>query len=436
MNTLIKILSLFTLFSGVLINSSFAINTYENLGLYPFDPQVDEQILEIMEQNYIPSTAVAVVRNTSIIWAKGYGEHPGLDLIYMTGSVTKTFTATAIFQLYEQGLINLHDDVNEYLPFSLRHPNFTNTPITIRMLLTHMSGLSKDTDPYIWGMGQDGIDKLDLGITSPYDWLPYPHWMEAHLTPNGSLYIPETWTPYQPGTNRHYSNMGYNLLSYIIQLVTGKPIWEYMQDNIFNPLEMHYTGYNFSRFDDSQLALPYEYMLELDPESTGNKAYPHYNYLGYGSGSIRSNVYDLARFLLAHMHKGISNGTRILEEQTIQTMHGMQASWILGSGGLVNWDGWSGTEGDIYGFHAKAYAIHDGNTTVPYAVVTLVNQGMDSARDAAYAITKLLQTYVHQYDVLPTDYTSDLIPVEAIIIAVSGITVLIVLIILVKRKAN
>ena len=69
-------------------------------------------------------------------------------------------------------------------------------------------------------------------------------------------------------------------------------------------------------------------------------------------------------------------------------------------------------------------------------MITFVNQGIDSARDAAYTITRLLQTYVHQYDVLPTDYTSDLIPVDAIFIVVSGIAVLIILIVLVKRKVK
>jgi CubicO group peptidase (beta-lactamase class C family) len=387
-----------------------------------------------MEQNYIPSTTVAVVRNNSIIWAKGYGEQQSINLIYMTGSVTKTFTATAIFQIYEQGLIDLDDDVNEYLPYSLRHPNFTNTPITIEMLLTHMSGLNKDTEPFEWGMAQDAANRIN--VTNPFEWLPYPDWIEAHLTSNGSLYIPETWTPYEPGTVREYSNMGYSVLGYILQLATGKPIWDYMQENILDPLEMHSTGYNFSKFDESQLAIPYEYQLEQDPESTGNIAYPHYNLLAYSCGAIRSNIYDLARFLLVHMHKGLSNGTRILEEQTIQRMHELQASWVTGSGGLVHWDGWGGTEGDIYGFHAKAYAIHDGNTTVPYAVITLVNQGHDDARDAAYQITRLLQVYVHQYDVLPTDYTSDIMPLEPIIIFASGVTVAVVLIVLVRRKKS
>jgi CubicO group peptidase (beta-lactamase class C family) len=432
MNATIKILSLLTLLSGLLINSSFGINIYENPSLCPFDPQVDEQVLEIMDLHYIPSTAVAVVRNNSIIWAKGYGEQPELDLIYMIGSVTKTFTATAIFQLYEQGLIHLDNDVNDYLPFSLRHPNYTDTPITIRMLLQHRSGLSKDSDMYWYGVLAEAVH--DLGWENPYDWLSYPYWIEEHFTPHGSLYNSSVWTSSKPGTTRFYSNFGYDVLGYLIQLATGKPIWDYFQENIFDPLGLYSTGYNYTNFDIAQLAIPYILRFEMDPESTGNKAYPHYNTLGYGCGGLRSNIFDLAKFLLVFLHKGVSNGTRILEEDTLQTMVEMQSAWLKPGDPLIQWDGWGGSEGDDWAFHAKVYAIYDGNTTVPYAVITLVNQGMDSARDAAYQITRLLQIAVHKYDITATECTNNLFPIELIVITISGITTLAILIVFVKRK--
>ncbi len=370
--------------------------TSQTESVRPFNPRIDDYIHDKMLQFYIPSVATAVVRNDSIIWAKGFGLQNDPQTIYMTGSVTKTFTATAIFQIYEQGLIQLDDDANLYLPFSLRHPNYNNTPITIEMLLNHYSGLNKDNDPYIWGTAADGVSRL--GLENPYDWLPFPYWIEEHLTPNGSLYIPEAWTPYEPGTTRHYSNIGYNVLGYILELVTGKPIWDYIQDHILDPLDMLSTGFNFTKFDEIQLAKPHIYQFELDPSSTGDKAYPHYNYLGYASGAIRSNVYDLARFLLVHLHNGISKGVRILEEPTIQLMHQMQASWIDGQGGLVDWSGWGGTEGDVWGFHAKAYGTYYDTVTVPYAVITLINQGHDDARNACFEITSKLQEYVHIYD--------------------------------------
>ena len=391
---------------------------YLGLVLPPFDPRIDSQVLEIMAEAHAPSSAVAVVRNNTVIWSRGYGEQPDPSMIYGTGSVTKSITGTAIFQLIERGFLQLDDDVNEYLPFSLRHPNFTETPITIRMLLLHTSGLSKMAGQAEWGLAQDIVDRI--GMVNPYDWLPYPLWIEEHLTPGGSLYNASAWIESQPGTVRHYSNVGYEVLAYIIHLASGQPVWEYVHENIFGPLGMMSSGYNLTDFDISRLVIPYLYNETTDE----NIAYPHYNNLAYGAGAIRSNAYDLAKFLMVHMHRGVSNGVRILEEQTITLMHQIDASYLTGSSELINWDGWGGTEGDGYGYHCKAYEIHDGNTTVPYAIITFLNQHLDVGRDAAYNITRLLQRYVHKYDVLDEIPEPDL----PLLAAVSGVVIIVVLV--------
>ena len=413
---------------GLLFNPAL----YENDSPCPFRPQVDDQISDIMEQHHIPSTTVAVVRNNSIIWSKGYGEQQRLDLIYMIASVTKTFTATAIFQLYERGLIDLEGDVNDFLPFSFRHPNYTQTPITFRMLLQHTSGLSKDSDMYWYGVMADVLQQL--GWENPCEWLPYPYWIEEYLTSNGSLYEPAVWTSNEPGTNRFYSNFGYDVLGYLVEQITGQPIWEYLEENVFDPLGMHSTGYNYTEFDVAQLAIPHIYMFEMDPTSTGNKAYPHYSTPNYGCGGLRSNIFDLAKFILVFLHDGVSNGTRILEEDTLRTMESLQTAWLAPWDPLIQWGGWGGTEGDEWAFHAKAYGYYSGNTTAPYGVITLVNQGMDSARDAAFEITKLLQEYVHQYDVIAFDCPSGLLSQYAILIGTSGGIVIMVLVAAMRRR--
>jgi CubicO group peptidase (beta-lactamase class C family) len=387
----------------------------------------------IMEEHHIPTTTVAVVRNDSITWSKAYGEQKRLDLIYPIASVTKTFTATAIFQLFERDLIDLEDDVNDYLPFSFRHPNYTEIPITFRMLLQHTSGLSKDSDTYWYGVLAEVAEQL--GLENPYEWLPYPYWIEEYLTLNGSLYEPAVWTSHEPGTYRFYSNFGYDVLGYLIQRVTGQPIWEFLKENIFDPLDMESTGYNYTDFDLAQLATPYIYTFDLDPESSGNTAYPHYNTLNYGCGGLRSNIFDLAKFLLVFMHDGVSSGIRILEEETLRTMEGMKTAWFAPRDPWLDWDGWGGTEGDEWAFHAKGYTIYGDNTTVPYAVITFVNQGNDSARDAAYSITRLLQVYVHQYDVAPADCPFGLASEDILLISTSiGAIIGVIAIIIIRRK--
>ena len=433
MHSKVKLLSLFFLVAGLFINPAM-INSYQTNSLCPFQPQVDNQISAIMEEHYIPSTAVAVVRNNSIIWAKGYGEQQQLDLIYMVGSVTKTFIATAIFQLYEQEIIDLDDDVNEYLPFSFRHPNFTETPITFKMLLQHTSGLSKDSEMYWFGVASESLE--ELGWANPYEWVTYPNWMEAYLTSNGSLYESLVWTSHEPGTNRFYSNFGYDFLAYLILEITGHPIWDYLQTNIFEPLGMDSTGYNHTDFNEAELAVPHIYMYELDPTSTGDKVYPHYNTLNYGAGGLRSNIFDLAKFLLVFLHDGVSNGTRILGIDTLRTMEALQTAWLVPGDPLINWGGWGGTEGDDFAFHAKVYGYYGGNTTTPYGVITLLNQGLDSARDAAFSINELLRMYVHQYDTLPLDCPYNMYIEYVFLIAASGVIVIAVVIFAVRRKQS
>jgi len=416
-----KLLFIILLLTSFIIYPITAKADVDSECLPPFEPSVEEEIYDIMTQTHIPSVTTAVIRNNSLIWVKGYGEQQDLDLIYLIGSVTKTFTATAIFQLYDQGLIQLDDDVNDYLPFSLRHPNYTDTPITFRMLLQHKSGLSKDSDYYWFGIMDEALQ--DMGWENPYDWLPYPDWIEGYLTPNGSLYNPIAWTPYEPGTTRVYSNVGYDVLGYLILLISGEPIWDYLQHNICEPLGMDSTGYNYTSFELSRLAIPYIYMFELDPESTGNKAYPHYNQISYGAGGIRSNVFDLAKFLLVFLHNGVSNGTRILEEETLQIMINLQTAWLEPTDPLIQWGGWGGTEGDSWAFHTKAYGYYDGNSTVPYGVITFLNQGMDEGRDACFDITMLLAKYVHLYDTLECKATNGYV----IVISISSFLLLVVL---------
>lgn len=99
-NNIINKFFLLTLFFSFIILPFFLVGgSNDGLNLPPFNPQIDDQVQEIMVQTYIPSVAIAVLRNNSIIWARGYGEQPELDKIYMTGSVTKTFTATAFVKL-------------------------------------------------------------------------------------------------------------------------------------------------------------------------------------------------------------------------------------------------------------------------------------------------------------------------------------------------
>ncbi len=113
------------------------------------DSVFDENILSLMKSGHMPSISMGIVKNNSLVWSKSYGysnrlrkEEATNTTIYLAGSISKTVTGLALIQLYEQGLFDLDDDVNDYLPFNLRNPNYPDINISFRMLLAHQSSLS------------------------------------------------------------------------------------------------------------------------------------------------------------------------------------------------------------------------------------------------------------------------------------------------------
>ncbi|WP_259016234.1 serine hydrolase domain-containing protein [Emticicia fluvialis] len=101
-----------------------------------------------MAAKQIPGFAACKVQNDRIVWTKAFGlasiekKIPiSIDGIMNIGSISKTFTATAIMQLWEKGKIDLYADVNDYLDFAIRNPAFPDKPITVFQLLTHTSSI-------------------------------------------------------------------------------------------------------------------------------------------------------------------------------------------------------------------------------------------------------------------------------------------------------
>ena len=100
---------------------------------------------------------VCIVENDQIIWKGAYGyasieqnKPVGDSTIFHIASISKLLTGTALMQLWEEGLFDLDDDINNYLPFEIRNPNYPDDPITFRMLLTHTSSINDDWTQLIY----------------------------------------------------------------------------------------------------------------------------------------------------------------------------------------------------------------------------------------------------------------------------------------------
>jgi CubicO group peptidase (beta-lactamase class C family) len=348
---------------------------------------IDTNIRSLIEEGDIPSLAAAIIVNDTMIWSQGYGDQSDLDTVFMIGSVTKMFTATAVMQLVENDTLDLDTDINTYLPFSVRHPNYPSTPITLQMLLSHRSGISRNiANKTLWDFDVETItwanENLDAGIDI-WDSRPtVATFLNESLDPSGRYYSPDNWGP-QPDSDWEYSGTGYLLLAYIVEQVSNQSFAEYLQAHVFTPLDMPSTGYDYATFTGRN-AIPYERRDEV------NFAYPIYNHYDVGGGALRSTVTDLSHFLIAQMNQGQYRNTQILQSNTVNLMQTSQYSMFgheLGGftymGHGLGWplfeDHIIGHGGATPGYLAQIAFQTVGHTK--YGIVFLLNRGSSLVHD-------------------------------------------------------
>jgi CubicO group peptidase (beta-lactamase class C family) len=238
---------------------------------------------------------------------------------------------TALMQLYDQGLFDLDDDVNTVLPFELRNPYFSDDPITFRMLLSHTSSLNTNVrNEYYW---------MNFSGDPPFSFFPEPY-LRQFLLPDGKYYHDQVWSATRrPGEHAMYANVGYDLISYLVELLSGESFLSYCQHNIFDPLEMKNTSFNLSTLSLDQVARPYHFFFgcyrQIDnlPWFFG----PSYDdrfwrMRGYPAGGLYSTVEDLSHFLIAHMNQGVYKNRSILEPDTVSLMHTIDPDNEIGYG--------------------------------------------------------------------------------------------------------
>jgi CubicO group peptidase (beta-lactamase class C family) len=351
-------------------------NTIINIEQTRFSPKdniFDLKVQLLMMLGSMPSFTTCIIKNNSIAWSKAYGfsdiksrEKASSDTIYMTGSITKPFIATALLQLYEQGLFDIDDDVNDYLPFPLRNPKYPDINITFRMLLSHHSSINDHSLLRWW--------ELNIYFKSfPVPEDPYP-WLKDVLVPGGKYYSQKVWYNYPPGQEGNYSNVGFVLLGYLIEQLTNQSFEQYCQENILTPLQMQNTSFHPDTLDKDQLATPYVRILRFYIPLR----HYDYNYVT-AAGGIRSTLEDLSRFLLTHMNNGEYNGVRILEEETIELMHTIQyTNSRYGLGWIVNLDDDGRTREGHTGGAPGGAALMIISSSENFGVIFFINYYRDS----------------------------------------------------------
>ena len=189
---------------------------------------------------------------------------------FRIASITKQFTAAAILQLQQHGLLNLQSPIAAYLPYSLLNKHHSSR-ITIHHLLTHSAGIPDCLNPEIFP---------DIA-----EWMRLPATLEQAINRFKDLPL-----VFEPGAAFLYSNSGYVLLTQIIEIVSGQSYADYMQVNLFEPLGMTDTGYEVPKAVIPNLAQGY---LSLGDQSY-LQAEPIDMSLPQGAGGLYSTVEDLA----------------------------------------------------------------------------------------------------------------------------------------------
>ncbi|MBN1371436.1 MAG: serine hydrolase [Anaerolineaceae bacterium] len=288
-----------------------------DLQLYfkPVSSDLDVAVEEQLKAAKLPGVAMVAIKENQVVFAKGYGlanieeNRPvSPDTVFQIASVSKLVTATTLMRLYEQGKFGLDDDINAYLPFSVRNPTYPDTPITFRMLLAHTSGITDGPSynaTYTIGKSEDPELALE-------------EYLSGYFTPGGEYFdAKKNFSKNAPGTVYDYSNVGFGLVGYLAERIAGKPFGQVCQEEVFIPLGMTSSTWYHRDVDKSVWAMPYSYNILPRTYSPIGA----YSFATIPDGALKTSANDFARFLAPFINEGMTlEGQPYLKPETVAEM--------------------------------------------------------------------------------------------------------------------
>jgi len=267
---------------------------------------IDNFVMNFLSRYKYPSISLGIIDHDNT-YLRGYGFRDikkalpaDQYTLYGIGSITKSFTALSIMQLYEKGLLDINDPVSKYVDIDIEL--IRDHGITIHHLLTHTSGV-----PAL-GYAEAYIDGL-LGLTD--EWIPLIKPYEVIEFMDQAY----KWRSSKPGEAFYYLNEGYVILGYIISKVSGLSYVEYVDKNILEPLKMDKSYFKREDIEkDGNLATPYVFDNEDRPIES---SFP----FGITSdGGLVSNVVDMLKYIKMYLNRGVSDNTKIISKESIEKM--------------------------------------------------------------------------------------------------------------------
>ena len=291
----------------------------------------EQNIPWVMKKYQLPSVAVILIDDQDTIWQETFGianlegDSPAeSDTVYKLWSVAKVFTAIETMRLVEDGLVDLDAPITEYLPnFSIQSRFLDSEPITIRSILTHRSGMPRNECHWI-DFSKDALTGLAVSLEDCFQAFP-------------------------AGYRYKYSNMGFDLLGYLIQKMRGGLFPDYMRENLLLPIGMHNSAFLRAQVPANlEIAFGYEYYMgEYYP-------YEQSDITSFPSGNLYSTIEDMSQFVKFIFRGGEVNGKQIISLEIIEEMFadqfssardpqpmglGWKTAYVLGSERMVWHDG-------------------------------------------------------------------------------------------------
>ncbi len=242
------------------------------------------------------------------------------NALFRIYSMTKPITSVALMTLYEQGRFDLDDAAKRWIPalagLEVDQQGPIESDITIRQLLTHTAGFSYGLKP-----DQIAVDKLYAEV-----WRDQPHAKTTEALMSTLFEIPLIA---QPGTRWHYS-IATDICGYLVELISGMPFADYLQQTIFTPLDMPETAFEVGPDRLDRFTTLYGYtnenpLAQLEnlatspfvPSTSGVPVRFH-----SGGGGLVSTAWDYWRFAQMMLNRGTLDGKRILKPETVALMTG------------------------------------------------------------------------------------------------------------------
>jgi len=254
-----------------------------------------------------PGLSMGIVYDQELVWAQGFG-YANVErkvaatpqTIYRIASITKLFTATAVLQLRDAGKLQLDDPIVKHLPwFEVQNRYPDAPPITLAHLLTHTSGLPRES--------------------------AFPYWTDNHFPTREEMKeaLPQQETILPTESTWKYSNLALSLAGEIVAAVSGMDYADYVQQHILNPLGMSSTFVRSPDPNHPRLATGYGRRMpdnsrEICPFTDCKGITP--------AGNMSSTVEDLARFAMLQFRDGAAGGQQILRGSTLREMH--RVHWL------------------------------------------------------------------------------------------------------------